>query len=411
MSSLTPLSFSQPRKVKEPNPEQAVIVIPSMDPGRDKYGSQPDSLRRVLLLTAIITVAMADLTERATRTATSGADAIERTMAVWNSFPPYRALDRALDAAKTELRSEWQAANSRAKTFVAEDAPGSAVREQQILALWRFNWPELHQKHGRKDEDDWFAWAMQIGEGKSYFASAEASGDSSDRLSRLCQQFAPDEDLNDPKVRQRVFELAAERLRSGWTANHFSSQLQADRGRQRAGYRKQGRAVSTLVSVPVRVWADGRLNLALLLDDGKVVDAELRGSMSAVPMETTDERYVQAMDAGLNLQDQDANVFKFQDTNSTTWPKTTLARHNRASALIAAWSAAMGHPFELDDIEAGPVPATMPTVVFPSNLYGSKDTSVSISVKKRPLRAAAPQTNDYDWFMWVWLQDLDQETE
>ncbi|KAK0541789.1 hypothetical protein OC846_006943, partial [Tilletia horrida] len=361
-----------------------------MDPGRDKYGPQPDSLRRVLLLTAMVAVAMTDLAETATRSATSPADAIERTMTVWNSFPSYRALDRALDAAKQELRSEWQATNmggpisaralsdkekaqmsfsaySRAKTFVAEDAPGSAVREQQILALWRFNWPDLHLKHGREDEDGWFNWARQLEEGKSYFASAVASSSLSDNLYRLCQQFAPDEDFNETEVRQRVVELAAERLRSGWTANHFSSQLQADRGRKRAGYRKQGHAVSTLVSVPVRVWADGKLNLALLLDDGKIVDAELRGPLSAVPMETTDERYVQAVDAGLSLQDQDGNVFKFQDTDSTTWPKTTLSRHNPASALVAARSTAMGHPFELDDIEAGPVPATMPTVVFPSN--------------------------------------------
>jgi hypothetical protein len=39
-----------------PSPQTAFIQIPHIDPGRDKYGSQPESLRRTFLFTWMATL-------------------------------------------------------------------------------------------------------------------------------------------------------------------------------------------------------------------------------------------------------------------------------------------------------------------------------------------------------------------
>ncbi|KAL9932203.1 hypothetical protein V8E36_008975, partial [Tilletia maclaganii] len=45
------LFLTEPDDAAERDPEEATIVMPALDPGCDKYGSQPEPLRRVMLLT------------------------------------------------------------------------------------------------------------------------------------------------------------------------------------------------------------------------------------------------------------------------------------------------------------------------------------------------------------------------
>ncbi|KAE8238433.1 hypothetical protein A4X13_0g8511 [Tilletia indica] len=99
--------------LQERDPQYGTIVIPTMDPGRDKYGSQPESQRRIMLLTLMVSVSMADLVRREVVTETSRAVAIDHVMTRWNSSPTHQALLTALRKAKIKLQDDWVGVNLR----------------------------------------------------------------------------------------------------------------------------------------------------------------------------------------------------------------------------------------------------------------------------------------------------------
>ncbi|CAD6891621.1 unnamed protein product [Tilletia laevis] len=122
----------------------------------------------------------------------------------------YRNLESALRSAKEELRTVWSSINAvsqirelpeeervlgsfkaanRARLFVAEGVPGSAERKTQTLSMWRLNWPDLHVKFDRTQRGEWFSWANNLVEGKSFFASAVAIR--GDAMRTLCQAIEP----------------------------------------------------------------------------------------------------------------------------------------------------------------------------------------------------------------------------
>ncbi|KAE8184347.1 hypothetical protein CF328_g7887, partial [Tilletia controversa] len=125
-------------------------------------------------------------------------------------FYEYRNLESALRSAKEELRTVWSSINAvsqirelpeeervlgsfkaanRARLFVAEGVPGSAERKTQTLSMWRLNWPDLHVKFDRTQRGEWFSWANNLVEGKSFFASAVAIR--GDAMRTLCQAIEP----------------------------------------------------------------------------------------------------------------------------------------------------------------------------------------------------------------------------
>ncbi|KAE8218718.1 hypothetical protein CF319_g7460 [Tilletia indica] len=151
---------SEVNEIEEGDPQTYTIAIPALDPGRDKYGSQPQSLRRVMLQTLMVDIAILDLVRTTTVTAISRADAINRALAVWNTAEPYRRLAKALEDAKTQLQEVWSSINfrvgrtelsaeehavrsfkaqTRSKTFVAEGAAISPEHQTQPLGMWRLN--------------------------------------------------------------------------------------------------------------------------------------------------------------------------------------------------------------------------------------------------------------------------------
>ncbi|KAK0544062.1 hypothetical protein OC846_006196, partial [Tilletia horrida] len=298
-----------------------IIVISALDPGRDKYGPQPESLRRVMLLTLQVAVALADIARSVIDGDMSRVDLQTHILAKWNTTPEYKALAKALEGAKVLLHVEirrpasslrrafetqdfalkmmifgenfftsslpalanpflrpvhhdtctvaiqpfsnpsppffctlsasssnitidrvrlsesaappkhteaqtktnvakrrivtnqdWEVrafnAQTRAKAFVAEGPPRSAVRTAQTLRLWRLNHSDLHLYLGRGQKDDWFDWANSLPEGKSFFASSVARTGGGG-LARLCAQLQPGADASDPAVQQTVIEQAA----------------------------------------------------------------------------------------------------------------------------------------------------------------------------------------------------------
>ncbi|KAK0526901.1 hypothetical protein OC834_004627 [Tilletia horrida] len=423
--------IEQEPEVEDRDPQAVTIVVPSLHPGRDKYGSQPDSLRRVMLLTMQVAVALADLCRTTSRTAISRADAVQRAWSVWRTSPAYNALAAELEGAKAHLRADWSTVNapiagltremteeehaqrsfsaqSRAKAFIAEGPPNSPARATQALQLWRSNWPDLHIRIRRDNKEEWFAWVNGLREGRSFFASAIASSPLSDKLFRLCQQWAPGEDYNDPIVRQHVIELATSALRHGWAADRFSSEKQAARGRQRRGWRKQGELVTRFHFTPVSLWIDGRFQVSLDIRES-AVDVELRAPPEAVPDNVKDERFLMATEEGLNLIDQDQQVFKFKSTDVATWDKAALARNTKSAALQYIWENTMGHPDTAATGDSGSTATEGGSdpvgLILPASFYGDKDLTATISRTRRDLRQAAPEPNEPDWIFWTWLEE------
>ncbi|KAK0519990.1 hypothetical protein OC835_007352 [Tilletia horrida] len=353
--------IEQEPEVEDRDPQAVTIVVPSLDPGRDKYGSQPDSLRRFMLLT----------NHHAGRSRTRGSVPYDESEGNLSLRRGAASLERLEDIAglTREMTEEEHgqrsfSAQSRAKAFIAEGPPNSPARATQALQLWRSNWPDLHIWISRDNKEEWFAWANGLREGRSFFASAIASSPLSDKLFRLCQQWAPGEDYNDPIVRQHVIELATSALRHDWAADRSSSEKQAARGRQRRGWRKQG---------------------------------EL------------DERFLMATEEGLNLIDQDQLVFKFKSTDVATWDKAALARNTKSAALRYIWENTMGHPDTagtgdsgLAATEGGSDPVGL---ILPASFYGDKDLTATISRTRRDIRQAAPEPNEPDWISWTWLEE------
>ncbi|KAK0519239.1 hypothetical protein OC842_007514 [Tilletia horrida] len=331
--------IEQEPEVEDRDPQAVTIVVPSLDPGRDNRtrGSVPYdesegnlSLRR-------------------------GAASLER-------LEDIAGLTREMTEEEHEQRSF--SAQSRAKAFIAEGPPNSPARATQALQLWRSNWPDLHIWISRDNKEEWFAWVNGLREGRSFFASAIASSPLSDKLFRLCQQWAPGEDYNDPIVRQHVIELATSALRHDWAADRSSSEKQAARGRQRRGWGKQG---------------------------------EL------------DERFLMATEEGLNLIDQDQLGFKFKSTDVATWDKAALARNTKSAALRYIWENTMGHPDTAGTGDSGSAATEGGSdpvgLILPASFYGDKDLTATISRTRRDIRQAAPEPNEPDWIFWTWLEE------
>ncbi|KAE8228840.1 hypothetical protein CF326_g6212 [Tilletia indica] len=436
----------QDPEVEERDPEASYVVVPALHPGFDRYGPQHEPLRRVMLLTLQVCVALANLAQTHSAASSSRANLVARVMSAWFSVPVYEALRKVLSEAKADLRRDWKsrigktvghrvlseeehairsfsaqvkvtihrlagewilthdllhlAFKNRAKMFIAEGPPCSLQRTGQTLRLWRLNWPDLHLRFGRDDKEGWFRWMNEFAEGKAFFASSIASLPEGDKLMRLCQQYAPGEDLNDPAVRQAVIELVVAKMQSGWAADKFSSEKQAERGRKRLGWRKQGQAVEELRNAAAKVWVDGRVDVAIRVD-GNIIDVTIQGPQSAIPKGTDGRRWLNATHAGVDLIDEDDTPFRFEATDSATWTKETIGLHSRAFALIKAWEEAMDQPFHRIPSEA----AEPTTVVYPPEIYGPRDPGSIIPRNRRRIRTAAPRPNESDWIVWVWLQE------
>jgi hypothetical protein len=98
-----------------PSSTTAFIQIPHIDPGRDKYGNQPESLRRVILLSWMATLAIGDYMLEALG-ALGDTDELECREAMCQQVIDRFNIDAAalvnkLEEVKTELYSEWSNVN------------------------------------------------------------------------------------------------------------------------------------------------------------------------------------------------------------------------------------------------------------------------------------------------------------
>ncbi|KAE8264305.1 hypothetical protein A4X09_0g7000 [Tilletia walkeri] len=108
-----------------------------------------------------------------------------------------------------------------------------------------------------------------------------------------------------------------------------------------------------------------------------------------------------ATHAGVDLTDEADTPFRFEATDSATWTKETIGLHSRSFALIKAWEEAMKQPFHRISSKS----AESTTVVYPPEFYGPRDASSIIPRNRRRIRTAAPEPNESDWIVGVWLQE------
>ena len=111
------LDWMRSNDIDSPRPHTAFIQIPHIDPGRDKYGNQPESLRRVFLLTWMATISighlmMEEIENLSDRDELScRKELCERVIQRYNE--EMAPLVEELDETKEMLYQEWRNINER----------------------------------------------------------------------------------------------------------------------------------------------------------------------------------------------------------------------------------------------------------------------------------------------------------
>lgn len=108
--------------------------------------------------------------------------------------------------------------------------PNSVERLLQTKRLWSENHSDLHIRLSREHKVEWFNWANNVDEGKSYFCSAPASGPSNGPHLPPLRELAPlGSDLSNPQLSRQLLNEAGARLRAGLGPEAYSSSLQSQR--------------------------------------------------------------------------------------------------------------------------------------------------------------------------------------
>ncbi|KAI9484330.1 hypothetical protein BDB00DRAFT_933761 [Zychaea mexicana] len=160
------------------------VIIPSFDPGRDKYDEQLPEMRRLMDITWMITILVAEYAMNIATPLPQDHDNICRIQHQRSSQITLPTTTRQ------RIASETMAQHGK-----AEGEPESAERRQQVCMLLKKNDRCLHMHIDRNNETLWREWAMSVPKNICYLASAmnlaalNISG--RDPLYNILRQFAP----------------------------------------------------------------------------------------------------------------------------------------------------------------------------------------------------------------------------
>jgi hypothetical protein len=146
--------------------------------------------------------------------------------------------------------------------------------------------PDLHLHILREKKDEWMKWAMELKEGKSFFASSLANVDAVGRVVKV--HAPPGVDLNDPEVRKQAFKDAGKRLQTESPEEHYSSEKQ--RGRAMGG--EVPPAFEDCERAEATVWTKGNVRFFWKHPSGRVVAFTIPGSAKWAPKEKGEKRYI-----------------------------------------------------------------------------------------------------------------------
>ena len=125
--------------IDSPRPHTAFIQIPHIDPGRDKYGNQPESLRRVLLLTWMVTIKIGHRMIREIKKLgdedelSCRKDLCDRVIQYFNEEAA--PLVKKLEKAKQRLYEDWRDINERQVILSKEKLSEISSKHARVSAF------------------------------------------------------------------------------------------------------------------------------------------------------------------------------------------------------------------------------------------------------------------------------------
>lgn len=148
------------------------ILVPHIDPGRDKYSHQYASQRRIYVICHMITL---DIVRRVTTPGVTAApqDIVDR----WTEENP--VLLSKLAAAKRELQLNWCGSSPVVRQKLLQGNPERNAllryaksdigdRDTQASDLWRQNYRDLHYIINRDLPSEWFDFNTNVAVGQSF---------------------------------------------------------------------------------------------------------------------------------------------------------------------------------------------------------------------------------------------------
>ncbi|KAF8245580.1 hypothetical protein K440DRAFT_662751 [Wilcoxina mikolae CBS 423.85] len=318
----------------EPDPNTAFILIPHIHPGRDKYGNQPESLRRVLFLTWMVTIALADMLLG-------------------------KLTERQLDSKGVQIGPRDRASICR-ELLAEAGASAPVARLGKFPSTWKFGYPDLRIGFdgSEGDKEKWMKWANGVWEGKSFFASLIATTDF-DKAKPELMTLLPGENLGDPDVRKAVFEKLERNIRLRGSDPEIVN----------------SRRIVTLY------W----------MDNGTKVKIPLRAPPSSVKDEG--DRFIRFVDAGISLCGPNGQVFLPARTPFTvTWPTSELGLLVNANNIKRCWERQTSKPWPQSLTSSGP-PIPSPSQVPPTSLTAGIFPDVSSSPTPLTNPSLAPSSS------------------
>ena len=154
-----------------------VVIIPHIDPGRDRYNADSPLLRRIMFLSWVAVIGIChELLSALENGMQDRRDLCHVAVDCFDS-PRFQDLREALDSAKSDWSESYKRAFpsssfKRIADLRAANAPKAsplADRKDQLEDLWRH--PDARLSKTFETKEDFVAWGMNMKEGKHVFGS------------------------------------------------------------------------------------------------------------------------------------------------------------------------------------------------------------------------------------------------
>ncbi|SCZ91752.1 BZ3500_MvSof-1268-A1-R1_Chr5-1g07650 [Microbotryum saponariae] len=338
----------------EPPRDREVLVIDHVHPGYDKYGTQPQELRRVFDICHTITWFVAGVVVEKSHLLAQGrpdgradrAAVIDEVMKTLDLSSRFSDLEQKCDAwvaeyqlwvvehraqyrprMGTAVASGVRKAGARRRVSNIELAwgdVGSAERQRQLVRVWKLQNPEYFLCLERPVTwEKWEQWGGGVAKGNSYFATALAQAgrqllvaQGRHPLRSVLLAFTPDEMwMADPVAVQRALStwshnaLAHRVADRDFPADHWSSK------KQRARTLKKGTIFLDRLEGEVAEFnfSNRKCEILLRRHDTEVDNDftfRLRLSPSFAPRAEGERRILHFLPGGVGLEDENGNFLQ-----------------------------------------------------------------------------------------------------
>ncbi|THY03750.1 hypothetical protein D6D03_04154 [Aureobasidium pullulans] len=357
---------------KKHNPDNAFINVPMYDPGRDKYGSNSPEIRRLVDMSMryvffMIDTAGAILSEQHAQKKTLSRldlckavldrmDSLSATSSAHGAF--MSTLKVARDQCANYIKTQFTQSSTEdirpvldhagrqviESLGVAQGAPKSAARHEQLDAVWEMNLPELHTVigHDLALKEDWKALFLSLQPDQYFYLAVLAHLPPDRYLVELLDTVRPAWATGDSWVNNKgARDSAIAKVQGGlWV----SRQRNEDR-KYTVQFPDAAVSAKNLHGHQVGfVNSNGLARVRWIRMDG-VTDTAILGVKSAIPKTDFETRTLLFTEFGINVVSGAGEIYRTgsSGTNQATLPLEQIL-HNRD--LYTVWSAvrlAHGH--------------------------------------------------------------------